>query len=247
MSQIARSAEASRDRGQESLERAAAMAQILAESGQAVRELTAGVTTSLVETEAVQAEIGRLDETCRSIAKRVDAVALIAVQTGMLAVSGSVEAARAGEAGRGFAIVSDDIRKLARQSSASAERVRDVVETMRDRIASVRRDLEQICTVTRREVGRNEQIMSRIEAMAGQVETLRGGNGRIVDGAAAIFAAVQEVVKGTQQIAAVAEQSSSAAAQASAAARQQAHGAEDLAAAIEEIASLAGEIDQATA
>ena len=53
--------------------------------------------------------------------------ALVAVQTTMLAVSGSVEAARAGDAGRGFALVSGDIRGLARETSDNVDRIKDTV------------------------------------------------------------------------------------------------------------------------
>jgi len=177
----------------------------------------------------------------------VDAVALTAVQTNMLAVSGSVEAARAGQGGRGFAIVSGDIRKLARQSASNAEQARDVVEAMRSSVAIVRRDLEQVVAIGDAEVTRNTQIITRLDAITAQVEDLRVGNERIAQAADTIVLATQEVVKGTHQVASVAEEASSAAAQASAAANQQAQGAEDLAAAIEEIASLAAELQRTQA
>jgi len=61
----------------------------------------------------------------------------------MLAVSGSVEAARAGDSGRGFAVVSNDIRGLARETSDSVERVKDTVRGILDQIAALKRDLEQ--------------------------------------------------------------------------------------------------------
>ena len=56
-----------------------------------------------------------------------NAIALVVVQTSMLAVSGAVEAARAGESGRGFAVVSNDIRSLAREASENVERAKDTV------------------------------------------------------------------------------------------------------------------------
>ena len=68
----------------------------------------------------------------------------MAVQTSMLAVSGSVEAARAGNAGRGFAVVSNDIRSLAREASQNVERAKDTVLGILDQIATLKRDLEQV-------------------------------------------------------------------------------------------------------
>jgi hypothetical protein len=57
----------------------------------------------------------------------VDAITTVSIQTNMLAVKGSVEAARAGEFGKGFAVVSTDIRNLARDSAENAERIKDTV------------------------------------------------------------------------------------------------------------------------
>ena len=54
----------------------------------------------------------------------------------MLAVNGSVEAARAGEFGKGFAVVSTDIRNLARDCAENADRIKDTVKAIQDRSAS---------------------------------------------------------------------------------------------------------------
>ncbi len=82
-----------------------------------VERLVAGVRAGLGDTQTSVATVSRLGGIGRKIEKIVDAIALIAVQTSMLAVSGSVEAARAGDSGRGFAIVSNDIRSLAREAA----------------------------------------------------------------------------------------------------------------------------------
>ena len=84
-----------------------------------VERLMHGVTAAAESTRATLTIIGKLEATGRRIEKIVEAIALVAVQTTMLAVSGSVEAARAGAAGRGFALVSADIRALARESATS--------------------------------------------------------------------------------------------------------------------------------
>ena len=186
--------------------------------------------------------MGGMDESGRRIEKIVDGIALVAVQTNMLAVSGSIEAARAGEAGRGFAIVSGDIRNLARDASENAERIKDVVRQIRDRITVIRRDLEQSAAISETEVAKNTLIAERLGAVEADVAAIRQGSAAILSGSQAILTSVREVRLGTQQVATVAEEAGSAAAQAATAAREQARGAEDLAAAIEEIASLADEL-----
>ena len=56
--------------------------------------------------------IAGLEAVSRSVEKIVEGIGMVSIQTNMLAVSGSVEAARAGDLGKGFAVVSKDIRNL---------------------------------------------------------------------------------------------------------------------------------------
>jgi methyl-accepting chemotaxis protein len=247
MEQIERATAASRDAASTAVERVEALAADLQDNRTATMRLASGVEEALRETQAVIGLMSSLDDSGRRIEKIVDGIALVAVQTNMLAVSGSIEAARTGEAGRGFAIVSGDIRNLARDASENADRIKDVVRQIRDQITVVRRDLEQSAALAQAEAARNAMTVERLGAVEGDVHAIRQGSASILSGSETILAAVREVRLGTQQVAVVAEQAGSAAAQAATAARQQARGAEDLAAAIEEIASLADELQMAEA
>ena len=64
------------------------------------------------------------------IQEAVSAISEIASQTNLLALNASIEAARAGEQGKGFAVVASEIQKLAEESSASAERINQVVQRL---------------------------------------------------------------------------------------------------------------------
>jgi methyl-accepting chemotaxis protein len=167
---------------------------------------------------------------------------MVSIQTNMLAVSGSVEAARAGDLGKGFAVVSKDIRNLARDSGENAGRIKDTVRAIQDQIATVRRDLEQIIVAAEAENQKNAFVLANLTAVQKDMDELAGGSEEIIAGADAILLSLKEGARGAQQVAAAAEEAGSAAAEASTAAKQQASGAEELAAAIEEIASLAEDI-----
>jgi methyl-accepting chemotaxis protein len=225
-------------------DRVGAAAAALKDGGAAVEGLIQGVTTALAETRASLDTIGRLEGVGRQIAANVDDIVLVAVQTSMLAVSGSVEAARAGEAGRGFALVSSDIRSLAREASESVGRIKATVTGILDQIGSLRRDLEQVIASAEIEVQANRSIAAALGKLDEDVAGLQTANRAITSGATAILEAVVQTAAGARQIAAAAEEAGAASREAATAASQQARGAEDLAAAIEEIASLADELKQ---
>ena len=247
LAQIEKSAKQAQQNANQANERIRKMGDDLKKGGAAVDRLVNGVSTALDNTRVSLATIARLESAGRNIEKIVSGISLVVVQTTMLAVSGSVEAARAGESGRGFAVVSNDIRSLAREASDSADKIKDTVGGILEQIASLRRDLGQIVDSVEIEVQSNRSVLAAFDKVNREVAALGGANDAILQGADSILSAAVESAAGARQIAAAAEQASAASRQASTASAEQARGAEDLAAAIEEIASLAEALKQQNA
>lgn len=242
MNQIEKTAVLTLENATQSLDRTNQCVTLLREVRETVSGLSAGVARSLETTRRSLALMAGLETVSRGVDKIVDGIGMVSLQTNMLAVSGSVEAARAGDLGKGFAVVSKDIRNLARDSGENAGRIKDTVRAIQDQIATVRKELEQIVAAAEAENQRSTAVLSSFGVVETGMDELAAGNRQIRTGAEAILASLKEGARGVQQIAAAAEEAGSAAAEASAAAKQQARGAEELAAAIEEIASLAEEI-----
>jgi methyl-accepting chemotaxis protein len=242
VTQIERGAGITLQRSKDALERCDVISGQIVESNAGVDQLIAGVSLSLEETNKTRDQVNALEQVSRKIDKIVDAISTVAIQTNMLAVNGSIEAARAGEFGKGFMVVSTDIRNLARDSSENAERIKDLVKAIQDQIVVVRRDLEEISVSAVAEVDKNKQITGTLQLVQEDLGIVLGGNKEIVAGTEQIVQTLGEAKKGVEQITAAAQQAATASGQAQQAAKEQAKGAEELAAAIEEISSLADEL-----
>jgi methyl-accepting chemotaxis protein len=242
VAQIEQSARLAESNGKLADQRVRAMDAALKSGRQSVDSLIRSVSQGMEEARAAVGTVASLAGVARNIEKIVDAIALVTLQTAMLAVSGAVEAARAGESGRGFAIVSNDIRSLAREATSNIERSKETVRSVLDQITLLRNELDQIASIAGAEVQNNRAVTTLLEKMEADVTAMGQGSAVIVEGATTILRATTEAAKGARQVASAAEQASAASRQAATAATEQARAAEDLAGAIEEIASLADEL-----
>ena len=239
MLQIEKSAEVSQVHATAARQTIGAIVAASGESQATVVQLVHGISVTLAATDAVQHLVGNLFATSRRIEKIADSLAMVSVQTNMLAVSGAVEATRAGANGRGFALVAGDIRKLSHDAAGNAERARDTIEALQVHIAAIRRDLDQIGGAAATEIARNRALTDRFGTVVADLEAVEAINADISAGTLDMVQSVREIRSGTEQIAQAADIASGAAREAALSARQQTQAAEELAAAIEEIASIA--------
>lgn len=84
----------------------------------------------------------RLGEGSQQIGKIVTSISQIASQTNLLALNATIEAARAGEQGQGFAVVAEEVRKLAERSASATEEISGIVSTIQDEISRVMNAME---------------------------------------------------------------------------------------------------------
>lgn len=239
MSQIEKTAQSFRQSTVASLERTERMAAMLGECRSQLTDLSQGVARSIETTRQSLELVAGLESLSANIEKIVDGISMVSIQTNMLAVNGSVEAARAGEFGKGFAVVSKDIRSLARDSGENAARIKETLRAIQGQISAVRRELERVIVGAETENQKTDAILASFDVVQGDVSKIATENDQIGSSAETILASMKDAAQSASQVAAVAEEAASASAQAAAAAKQQARGTEDLAAAVEEIASLA--------
>ncbi len=188
------------------------------EGGRVVSETIAEIRNISVQVgESVEA-VAALGVKSQEIGEIIAVIDQIADQTNLLALNAAIEAARAGEHGRGFAVVADEVRKLAERTQRATE---EVAKSIRGIQTDTQVAIERIEAGSRR-VGRGVEMASNagqsLQRIVGASASLRQMVGGISHSVQEQSLATQQITEATSRIASVTKESSTAASQAAAAA-----------------------------
>jgi len=201
--EVARNAE-------EASEAALAADQQAREGDKVVGEAIAQIERLALEVGNSTEAMGHLKRESDKIGSVLDVIKSVAQQTNLLALNAAIEAARAGEAGRGFAVVADEVRSLAQRTQKSTEEIEELIVGLQSGTQQVATIMDNSRSLTDSSVELTRRAGGSLESITRTVSAIQSMNQQIAAAAEQQSAVAEEINRSVLNVRDVSEQTSAA-------------------------------------
>jgi len=235
----------------------AAQAATVARAGaNTVEQTIAGMATIKTKVGQSVTKVQEMGRRSGQIGDIVETIDDIASQTNLLALNAAIEAARAGEHGKGFAVVADEVRKLAEKSANATKEIGGLVKGIQQTVAEAVQAMNdgakevEAGVVRANESGASlvnilqaaETVQQQVEEIAGATQTMRGTASALVDTMETVSAVVEENTASTEEMAASSAQAAEAIENIASVSQENSAAVEEVSAAAQEMSSQIEEV-----
>jgi methyl-accepting chemotaxis protein len=192
--EVAKSAQGAAEAAQQTDQEGQAAKQVVDGSITRIHALVGDIRSSGLSLDSLQQDV-------QSIVSVLGVIRSIAEQTNLLALNAAIEAARAGEAGRGFAVVADEVRALASRTQQSTQEIQGMIDRLQqgtqEAVTAMRRSSDAGDTTS----SQANQAGASLDAIAGLIGTINAMNAQIASAAEEQTAVAEEINRSVHQIA----------------------------------------------
>lgn len=180
------------------------------EGDRVVSEAIAQIEHLAREVENSSEAMNQLKGESDKIGTVLDVIKSVAQQTNLLALNAAIEAARAGEAGRGFAVVADEVRSLAQRTQKSTEEIEALIARLQTGTQQVANVMDNSRSLTDNSVELTRRAGSSLETITRTVSSIQAMNQQIATAAEQQSAVAEEINRGVMNVRDISDQTSAA-------------------------------------
>jgi methyl-accepting chemotaxis protein len=177
---------------------------IAQDGGKVVRSSIEGMTL-------VNDQMARLEEDSNKIGEIIEVIDDISEQTNLLALNAAIEAARAGEQGRGFAVVADEVRKLAERSGEATKQITAIIKGMQGNTRLSVKSVGEGVVSSQKTGEAFKNIMDMVKDSANRVTEIAAASEEQAAQSTEVMASIESISAATQEAAASSEETASTA------------------------------------
>jgi methyl-accepting chemotaxis protein len=175
-----------------------------------VQQAVGQIDTLAVEVEQSAEAIQALNKESERIGSVLEVIRSVAEQTNLLALNAAIEAARAGEQGRGFAVVADEVRALAKRAQESAQEIETLIAGLQRMAQGAVTKMESSRSLTQRTVGLAAEAGDALRRITQAVSTIEQMNQQIAAAAEEQSAVAENINESVTRVRDIGEQSANA-------------------------------------